>query len=102
LHVELNPAKTILQPVARGVDFVGQVIKPWRRTLRRRTFHAALSRLDALPDAELHASANSYFGLLRQTTHSHGDRARLANRARRRGFSVDHALTKTYRLTRDR
>jgi RNA-directed DNA polymerase len=32
LHVRLNPAKTILQPVDRGVDFVGQVIKPARQT----------------------------------------------------------------------
>ena len=31
LGVQINPRKTILQPIDRGVDFVGQVIKPWRR-----------------------------------------------------------------------
>jgi RNA-directed DNA polymerase len=35
LHCHLNPRKTVLQPVERGIDFVGHVIKPWRRTTRR-------------------------------------------------------------------
>ena len=42
-------------------------------------------------------TANSYFGLLRQTTHSHHDRARLANTLRQRGHSVKADFTKTYR-----
>ena len=37
LGAHLNPTKTILQPVDRGIDFVGHVIKPWRRTTRKRT-----------------------------------------------------------------
>ncbi|WP_457825106.1 RNA-directed DNA polymerase, partial [Staphylococcus aureus] len=44
LAARLNPKKTILQPIERGIDFVGQVIKPWRRTLRRRTFNDAIRR----------------------------------------------------------
>ena len=96
LGVRLNPAKTVLQPIERGIDFVGQIIKPHRRTIRRRTYHAALHRLAAMPETELHQSANSYFGLLRQATHSHRDRARLANLVRRRGFAVDHAATRAY------
>jgi RNA-directed DNA polymerase len=39
---------------------------------------------------------NSYFGLLRQATHSHADRVRLANAARQRGLCVDMRLTKAY------
>lgn len=97
LAAALNPTKTILQPIARGIDFVGHVIKPWRRTLRRRTFNEALSRIRTLPADELYESANSYFGLLRQASHSHRDRARLANELRRRGHCVDRELTKTYR-----
>jgi retron-type reverse transcriptase len=96
LSAEINPTKTILQPVARGVDFVGHVIRPWRRTIRRRTFNEALSRVDALAAADVRQSGNSYFGLLRQATHSHGDRARLANLIRRRGFAVARDLTKAY------
>jgi RNA-directed DNA polymerase len=97
LGIELNTSKTILQPVERGVDFVGQVSKPWRRALRRRTFRAAVHRCGTQPAAELFETANSYFGLLRQATHSHGDRAALANILRARQHCVSGALTKTYR-----
>ncbi|PXW28219.1 hypothetical protein [Paraburkholderia caballeronis] len=41
--------------------------------------------------------ANSYFGLLRQASASHHDRALLANVVRGRGRAVDAAFTKTYR-----
>ncbi|HEY9146978.1 MAG TPA: reverse transcriptase, partial [Thiobacillus sp.] len=97
LGVQLNPAKTILQPIDRGIDFVGQVIKPWRRTLRRRTYNNALHRLSTISDADLYETANSYFGLLRQATHSHHDRARIARLLLVRGRCVDSKLTKTYR-----
>ncbi|AXK61501.1 reverse transcriptase [Burkholderia sp. IDO3] len=97
LGVKLNPSKTILQPVDRGVDFVGQVIKPWRRSTRKRTRNEALSRISIVPDGDVHQVANSYFGLLRQATASHHDRARLANVVRSRGHTVDRDFTKTYR-----
>ena len=97
LRLELNESKTVLQPVARGVDFAGHVIAPHRRTIRRRTFNDALARLAAMPAEEVHQSANSYFGLLRQATASHTDRSRLARLVRRRGHAVDYRLTKSYR-----
>lgn len=97
LGVRLNPRKTILQPIDRGVDFVGQVIKPWRRSTRKRTRNEALSRVAATPAADLMQVANSYFGLLRQATASHEDRARLANVLRSRGHSIDRDLVKTFR-----
>jgi hypothetical protein len=93
----LNPRKTILQPVDRGIDFVGQVIKPWRRETRKRTRNEALRRVAAAPAADLMPVANSYFGLLRQATASHEDRAQLANVLRSRGHSIDHDFTKTFR-----
>lgn len=97
LRLKLNAGKTILQPLDRGVDFVGQVIAPWHRRIRRRTFNEALTRIAGAEADELHQSANSYLGLLRQVTHSHADRARIANLVRRRGLAVDHHLTKAYR-----
>lgn len=96
LGLRINESKTILQPVDRGVDFVGQVIKPWRRTLRRRTYHSAMKRIETSSAESLFETANSYFGLLRQTSHSLGDRARLANLLRRRGYTIAGALTKTH------
>jgi hypothetical protein len=99
LGARLNDRKTILQPIERGIDFVGHVIKPWHRSTRRRTYHEALRRVAQAPTADVHVLANSYFGLLRQAPASHHDRARLANVARDRGHMVDVAFTKTYRRT---
>ncbi|MFY3547568.1 reverse transcriptase, partial [Achromobacter xylosoxidans] len=46
LGLSLNPRKTIIQPVDRGVDFAGHVIKPWRREIRRRSVRSALQRIE--------------------------------------------------------
>lgn len=97
LGVRLNPAKTILQPIDRGIDFVGQVIKPWRRSLRRRTFREAIARSKATPKSDLFVVANNYFGLMGQAPASHADRARLARLVMDRGHAVNRDLTQTYR-----
>lgn len=97
LGAKLNNSKTILQPVGRGIDFVGQVLKPHRRTTRRRTFRDALHRIECIPTNEVYESANSYFGLLRQASHSRNDRVLLAAAVRQRGHSVDYAFTKAFR-----
>ncbi len=97
LGARLNPSKTILQPVDRGVDFVGHVIKPWCTRTRRRTVHEAASRIATMPADDVFASTNSYFGLMRQSSSSHSDRAEVAKAVMRRGHCVNHDLTKTYR-----
>ncbi|MCR8931969.1 MULTISPECIES: RNA-directed DNA polymerase [unclassified Pseudomonas] len=96
LGAKLNPTKTILQPVDRGVDFVGHVIKPWRRSTRKRSLAQALKRTAAAPAEDLRETANSYFGLLSQASHSEKDREKLANLVLLRGRAVNGALTKTY------
>jgi len=96
LALRVNPRKTVLQPIARGVDFAGQVIRPWRRSIHRRVVKAAIARIHGAPPEDLRATANSYFGLLRQATASHVDRARIANAVRDRGRSVDRTLTKAF------
>jgi len=101
LHLELNPRKTIQQPVDRGIDFVGHVIKPWCTRARRRSVEHAIGRVEAAPQSEVFTLANSYFGLLRQSPASHTDRARLANAVRRRGRCVNRPLTKTFRSPKD-
>jgi retron-type reverse transcriptase len=97
LAARINPKKTILQPIDRGIDFVGQVIKPHRRNLRRRTFNDAISRLESIDVADLFQTGNSYFGLLRQASHSHHDRTQIANVLRGRGHCIKSDMTKTYR-----
>lgn len=94
LAAHLNPRKTILQPAARGIDFVGHLIKPWRCIPRRRTVHAALARLEHMTPSEIQATGNSYLGLLRQDSHSHTDRARIAKALRYRGRTVAADFTR--------
>jgi RNA-directed DNA polymerase len=97
LGLRLNPAKTILQPIERGVDFVGQVIKPWHRVTRKRTINEAMRRVREIDAQNLFETANSYYGLLRQSTHSYHQRAQLSNILRYRGHTISGNLTKTYR-----
>jgi len=97
LGLQLNPRKTFIQPVSRGIDMVGQVIKPWRRETRRKTYRQAIRRTVDADAADLFETANSYFGLLGQASASHHDRCRLANVLRRRGQSISLDIRKTYR-----
>jgi RNA-directed DNA polymerase len=99
LAARINPSKTILQPIARGVDFVGQVIKPWRRETRKRSVNEAMSKVATMPASELFETANSYFGLFRQSSAGHHQCAKLANVLRRRGYTISGDVTKTYRKT---
>lgn len=96
LNAHLNPAKTVLQPVARGVDFVGQVVKPWRRITRPRTLQAVLTRLERMPAEEVFRAGNSYLGLVRQASHSHNEQARIGRALLKRGHVVSGELEKIY------
>lgn len=94
LGIQLNPSKTILQPIDRGVDFVGHVIKPWRRTIRRRIVRHAVNRVSTIAPEDLGKTANSFFGHLGQASHSHSDRIELALAILNRGRSVNRSLKK--------
>ncbi|MFD2755701.1 RNA-directed DNA polymerase [Comamonas terrae] len=98
LQPHLNPRKTIIQPAARGIDFVGQVISPWRRTTRRRTLRSALQRLEHMPAAEVFAAGNSYLGLTRQASASHHEQALLCRALLKRGHAIEGLhLSKAFR-----
>lgn len=101
LGARLNPAKTILQPLDRGIDFVGQVVKPWCRTTRRRTLQTGLRRLSEMPAGELFTAGNSYLGLVRQASHSHQEQVALARLLLRRGHAVAGDLSKIHRSQHD-
>jgi len=97
LNLCLNPRKTILQPIERGIDFVGHIIKPWRRIIRRKTITTALRRLQHMAEADTFAAGNSYLGLAGQASHGHTDQTRIANILRRRGHAVAGDIGKIYR-----
>lgn len=96
LQARLNPSKTILQPIERGIDFVGQVIRPWHRTTRKRTVNVAFDRVQRVAPEDRRATVNSYFGLMRQASKSHHVRSRLAKVALKHGHAVDGGLTKAF------
>ena len=96
MRAAINPTKTVLQPIDRGVDFVGQVIKPWRRVLRGRMLPSAIQRVAAAEDAESRrSSANSYLGLMRQCS-AFRERADIARLMLRHGHPVDAKLTRAF------
>ncbi|MGB3068469.1 MAG: RNA-directed DNA polymerase [Ottowia sp.] len=102
LHLTLNPRKTVRQPAARGIDFVGHLILPGRRLTRRRTLRTALHRLQDMPAENVYEAGNSYLGLVRQATHSHADRVALCRALLRRGHPVDGlSMTKVFRRCHD-
>ena len=56
----------------------------------------ALKRTAYAPAEDLRETANSYFGLLSQASHSEKDRATLGRVVLKRGHAVNGKLTKTY------
>jgi RNA-directed DNA polymerase len=98
LHAHLNPRKTVLQPAARGIRFVGHIVKPWRRLTRPATVARAVHRVQHQPAADVWATGNSYLGLLRQATHSRCDRRRLAIALLERGLSMDGGWTRASKV----
>jgi RNA-directed DNA polymerase len=97
LGAHLNPKKTILQRVDRGIDFVGHIVKPWRRTTRPRTLRNGVERLRRMPAGDVFEAGNSYFGLVRQASHSHQEQAAIARVLLKRGHAVNGGLTKAFR-----
>jgi hypothetical protein len=92
LRVQFHPRKTHVQRADQGVQFVGSIVRPYARYLRRRTLATAKRRLRE-PLANPVQSINSYFGLLRHVS-GWRQRVELARCVQRRGLRVDRALTK--------
>lgn len=97
LEANLNPKKTIIQPVDRGVDFVGQVIRPWHRHTRKRTVNCALSRLASTRDKAAFEVGNSYLGLIGQASANHHNKTKVAKVMLHKGFTVKADMSKAYR-----
>ena len=95
IGLALAEHKTFVAPAAKGVDFVGHVIRPFRRSGRPKTHRAAIRRIEAAPAADLAARVNSYLGLYRHG----GSQAQIidvGHAAMRRGLKLDRSLTKVH------
>ena len=96
LGLTLNPAKTIIQPVARGVDFAGHIIRPHRTQARKRLLHSALTQAaDAPSRHQRRDTLNSYLGLMRHGSNYQMQR-RAVKAARLLGHSHSNDARKVY------
>jgi len=93
IGLALAESKTFVAPADRGVDFVGQVIRPHRTIGRAKTHRAAMHRLSAMPKEDMAESVNSYLGLFRHTG-SRAQCAAIARLAHQRGLKVSKDLNK--------
>jgi hypothetical protein len=92
LNVRFHPRKTSIQRAELGVDFVGYVVRPHARYLRRRSVAHALRKI-ARGASNPRQTLNSYLGLLRHTD-GWRQRQRLARHAVHYGITLNAALTK--------
>lgn len=98
LKVRFHPNKKEINRVERGVNFVGYIIKPHCKYLRRSTIDNLYSRSAVRNEAdEIRATVNSYFGLLRHAN-TYGERKRAAKILGQRGCWFDGGLTKMTKL----
>lgn len=97
LLIEFHPKKVSTNRIEHGVNFVGYIVKPYRRYLRRSTMQAMQAKMcqpKLTQDQDcLRATVNSYFGMMRHAD-AYRERVKLAAALRARGYQTDAAMTK--------
>jgi len=96
LSIALHPKKTSINKIEHGVNFVGYIIKPWRKYVRRSTISNLMRKMeDPLfwKEADVKASVNSYLGFLRHVN-GYGARKKICQRMEWLGYESDQELTK--------
>lgn len=94
LQLNFHPNKKQINKIQYGVPFVGYVIRPWAKYLRRTTIQNLYKRSDNLEDFKsLQASVNSYFGFMRHAN-LYNERKKAAMYLSKRGCWFDGKLTK--------
>lgn len=98
LDVKFHPNKKEINRIDVGVNFVGYIIKPWCKYIRRSTIDNMYKRTALHSDFEpLRATVNSYFGMLRHAN-AFKERKRAAMHLGESGCWFDGQLTKLVRL----
>jgi len=107
LHSQLPLYKTVHELTQLVISTVRNMPRDYKKTLGERivdeliaisvlVLRANIAR-DKRPHLDDLLERKEVANLLRQATHSHHDRARLANVLRDRGQSIDKNFTKTFR-----
>jgi RNA-directed DNA polymerase len=98
LSIHFHPNKTQINKVEHGINFVGYIIKPWRKYLRRSIINNMYKRYDPDKDFEsLRATINSYFGMLKHVN-GYSERKPAAIKFGKDGCWFDGNLTKIVKL----
>ncbi|MFI3135532.1 MAG: RNA-directed DNA polymerase [Methylococcaceae bacterium] len=95
LGMSLAEHKTSIEPAEKGVDFVGHVIRPYRRQWRPKTQRAALRKIAQTATPNLVQTCNSYLGLAKST----GNRSQtltIARAALKSGLAVNSTFNRTF------
>lgn len=96
LNISFNPSKTIIQPISRGINFIGYIIKPHKKLLRKAVINRAHYKIKDYHKYninEIKQISNSYFGMMRNGS-CYNDRIRYANKLKEVNVFVNKELTK--------
>lgn len=98
LGVKFHPNKKEINRVDVGINFVGYIIKPWSKYIRRSTINNMYKKTALTSDfIPLRATVNSYFGMLRHVN-AYKERRLAALKLSQRGCWFDGRLTKLVKL----
>lgn len=94
LNVRFHPNKKEINKVEHGVNFVGFIIKPYCKYIRKSTVRNAYIKISDLERSPaLRASVNSYLGMFR-CANAYNERVRIAKYLGKRGAWFNGKLTK--------
>lgn len=92
LGITFHNNKKEINTVDKGINFVGYIVRPFSKYIRRST----INNITVEPDADFEttrSSINSYFGMLRHAN-TYKERKRIATSMRPLGYSFNKNLTK--------
>jgi len=94
LALRLHPNKTEINRIERGINFLGYIVRPHARYVRRSTLHNAHSKIkSAKASTDVRAVANSYFGLMGHAK-AWRERVRFANLLAAHGHRINRDLNR--------
>lgn len=94
LDIKFHPNKLQINTVDTGINFVGYIIKPHRKYLRRTTIDNLYSRANPnLNFLDIRPTVNSYLGMMRNAN-SYKERQKFSKSMAKNGFYFDKDLTK--------
>jgi retron-type reverse transcriptase len=94
LGVKFHPNKKEINTVDHGVNFVGFIIRPFCKYIRRSTVNNAYGKISKIrKQADLRATVNSYFGMFR-SANAYRERIRMAKHLGKRGVWFNGKFTK--------